>query len=121
MKKIFAVVIISGALLWTQQASAWLPAGVAVVDGTLIAATTVIRKCQSNGVACIGVIESIVSLGKALSYSPTVEGRVNNAIAKNKSKITLFKCPNSNSLYAPEEVSEHCKTVEVVDVEIPKS
>ncbi|MEN9460543.1 MAG: hypothetical protein RIS84_563 [Pseudomonadota bacterium] len=115
MKKIFAVVILSGSLLWTQQAAAWIPVVVNVVN----AVATVVRSCSSNVASCTRVVTSIVSIGGvAYSYSAKAEARVNSAIAENKRKTTLFKCPNSNTSYAPEEVSEHCKTAEVVDVDL---
>jgi hypothetical protein len=107
MKKFFAVVILSGSLLWTQQAAAWIPVVVNAV-------ATVVKSCASN-VTCRRVVTSIVSIGGTV-YTPsaTAEARVNSSIAENKQKITLFKCPNSDSLYTHEEVSEHCKTELVV-------
>jgi hypothetical protein len=117
MKKIFAVVILSGSLLWTQQAAAWIPVVVNVVN----AVATVVRSCSSNVTSCTRVVTSIVSIGGvAYSYSAKAEASVNSAIAENKRKITLLKCPNSNSLYVLEDVREHCKIAdaEPIDVEL---
>lgn len=115
MKKIFAVVILSGSLLWTQQAAAWIP----VVVNVLNAVATVVRSCSSNLTSCTRVVTSIVSIGGvAYSYSAKAEARVNNAIAENKQKTSLLKCPNSNTLYVLEDVGEHCETPKVVYVDL---